>query len=139
MYPWIVVEKRDWTTLVNMLKYYKSRLYYHSVTWRLPDKGKLKCNTDGAYRGNLGRGVIAFCIKNENGDLVFAKARGLDETTNVEVETLAIMESLTYCQAHNITGIIIETDFLILKKMLESQRKVPCELVEYVENIQVKL
>lgn len=99
----------------------------------------LKCNIDGACLGNPGMGAIAFCIKNEKRDLIFAKARGVGETTNIKAEALAIMDALTYCQIHNVEGVIIETGSLILTKMIKNQWKVPWELVENVEDIRYKL
>lgn len=57
-----------------------------------PEKDRLKSNTDGACRGNPGLGDLSFCIRNDTGDLVFAKASGIGETTNIEAEARAIRE-----------------------------------------------
>ncbi|PHU20097.1 hypothetical protein BC332_11248 [Capsicum chinense] len=72
-----------------------------------------KLGEDGAYLGKPGIGVIAFCIRNGEGNLVFAKAKGIGETTNVEAEITTIVEALTYCQVQNIKGVTIETDSLV--------------------------
>lgn len=62
--------------------------------------------------------AIAFYIRNEEGNLVFAKARRVGETNNVKVNALAIMKALTYCQSQNIEGMTVETNSLILQKMI---------------------
>ncbi|KAF3682517.1 hypothetical protein FXO38_01257 [Capsicum annuum] len=84
---------------------------------------------------NKGIGVIAFCIRNGEGNLVFAKAKGIGETSNVEAEITTIVEALTYCQVQNIKGLTIETDSLVSQKMIQDQWKIPWELVEKVKNI----
>lgn len=45
--------------------------------------GWLKCNSDGALRGNLGASTIEFCVRVSSGDLLGAK--GLGSST---IETL---------------------------------------------------
>ncbi|XP_047267409.1 uncharacterized protein LOC124897848 [Capsicum annuum] len=89
------------------------------------ERGKYKCNTDGVCLGNPGISAITFCIRNEEGNLVFAKAKGIRETTNMEAEITTIAEALTYCQAQNIKGVTIETDSLISQKMIQDQWKIP--------------
>ncbi|KAG5577080.1 hypothetical protein H5410_057214 [Solanum commersonii] len=48
----IIVEVKEWPSMIIKLKNYMPSLHYQKVTWNLPKKHKLKCNTDGACRGN---------------------------------------------------------------------------------------
>lgn len=43
--------------------------------------------------GNPRIGDLYFCLRNEKEDLIYAKAAGLGETTNVEAEILTIREA----------------------------------------------
>lgn len=43
----------------------------------------LKCNSDGASKGNLGPSSGAFCIRSDTRNLVYAEAIRLEEDTNL--------------------------------------------------------
>ncbi|KAK6791473.1 hypothetical protein RDI58_010554 [Solanum bulbocastanum] len=51
-----------------------SKLYYLPVCWK-PPEGILKCNTDGASRGNPGRSSYGFWLRNSVGDLVYVQGQ----------------------------------------------------------------
>jgi len=105
----------------------------------LPERDKVKCNTDGACRGNLGNSALAFCVRDDVGDLIYATARGIGIATNTEAKAMAIKEALRFCQSFNLKGVTIETDSLTLKMMIEREWKVPWELIEIIEAIRVQL
>ncbi|KAF3650246.1 hypothetical protein FXO37_18556 [Capsicum annuum] len=86
-------------------------------------------NKDGACRGNPGMSSYDFFIRNERGDLVYARAKGLGLGTNTEDESTDIKEALEYCHEKLYTKFIIETDSLSLKHMILKQWKIPWELV----------
>lgn len=44
----------SWDNLVDFLSDYRPKFFYHTVSWELPSVGYLKCNTDGASKGNPG-------------------------------------------------------------------------------------
>lgn len=71
MYPWMKV----WPNIVNILRFYELRSHCHSVTWSFSKRNKMKYNTDGACRGNPDLGALAYCFRDENGDLVYAMAK----------------------------------------------------------------
>lgn len=81
----------------------------------------VKCNIDRACWGKSGICAFAFCIRNDKRGLVFAKVKGLGETTNIEVEVVAIRKALIYYREQNLMGITMETDSLTLKKMINRQ------------------
>lgn len=51
--------------------------------WNFLDAGKIKCNTDGASKGNLGEGSYGFCIRDNKGDLIYAQPKGVGIVTNI--------------------------------------------------------
>ncbi|XP_060195138.1 uncharacterized protein LOC132624361 [Lycium barbarum] len=67
-----------WSTLVQSLQNYSPRTKVIHVKWEPPELGWVKCNTDGASRGNPGRGSWSFCIRDENANLLVAKAKEME-------------------------------------------------------------
>lgn len=65
----------------------------------------MKVNTDGASRGYPGRSAIGYCVRNDAGDMIYALGREINEATNTEAETIAILEALRLCRAHNYTHV----------------------------------
>lgn len=96
-YPWIDFPK-EWDGIVTLLQSYKPRIHFLAVRWELPEQGWIKCNTDGASRGNPGESSYAFCIRNTKGDLVEAKAQCIRITTNMEAKTMAMVKALRKCK-----------------------------------------
>uniref|UniRef100_M1BF38 RNase H family protein n=1 Tax=Solanum tuberosum TaxID=4113 RepID=M1BF38_SOLTU len=139
LYPRIRLDRRDCPDFIAKIKEYKPKLYVHSVVWKPPVAQKLKCNTDGASRGNPGMCSFSFCIRDDRGDIRYARAKRIGITTNTEAEVLAIHEALEYNYCNDLMGITIETDSLSLKKMILNQWKVPWEIVERIEDIRQSL
>ena len=69
--------------MIRYVKNYKPRIYCQVVKWEFPEIGFVKCNTDGAYRGNLGIGAYGFCLRNKEGDILYAQGGNIGYTTNV--------------------------------------------------------
>ncbi|KAH0719115.1 hypothetical protein KY285_015146 [Solanum tuberosum] len=93
-FPWMNKLPDDWPTMVQMLRMYKPKLYYQSVAWRPPEGTVIKCNTDGACRGNPGLSTYGFCLRNSEGNLIYAQAEPIGVTTNMEAEARAILEAV---------------------------------------------
>ncbi|KAK6777808.1 hypothetical protein RDI58_024526 [Solanum bulbocastanum] len=125
LYSWMKIGKTSWPHTIALLKECKPRLYCLGVTWKFPEKDKLKCNTDGACWGNPRNCASAFYVRDEKRDLIYAKARGIKIGTNTEAEVYAIKEALEFCLTLQVQGITMETDSLALKRMIEKQWKVP--------------
>ncbi|XP_075109238.1 uncharacterized protein LOC142181027 [Nicotiana tabacum] len=83
------------------------------VTWQLPFHGWYKCNTDGSSKGNPGPSSLGFCVRNDEGDVVYARAVGLGVTTNVVAEAKSILQGLEYYVEHDLHPLILETDSLV--------------------------
>ncbi|XP_060200889.1 uncharacterized protein LOC132629179 [Lycium barbarum] len=82
---------------LDILEQFVPKLQVTKVWWYLPPEGWWKCNTDGATRGNPGRSSFAFCVRNHTGDLVFARAKEMEDATNTESEAMALLEAAKYC------------------------------------------
>ncbi|KAF6148381.1 hypothetical protein GIB67_025600 [Kingdonia uniflora] len=57
-----------------------------SCFWELPSMGEVEINTDGALKGNPGKGGVGYIIRNCEGALLRAGAKGLGTTTSFLVE-----------------------------------------------------
>lgn len=55
----------NWLDLHDKLKHHIPRLRYTKVLWKLPLVGWIKCNMDGACRGNTRRPSYAFVLRTE--------------------------------------------------------------------------
>lgn len=144
-YPWIKVPK-NWGEMVKILKEYKPRLHYCAVSWRKPHNGTIKCNTDGASRGNPGESAYAFCLRNDKGDIVYAEAGQLGNRTNMEAEILAVFKALRHCKRYNFNNYILETDTLSITNIIRGNWKVPwqqaeeiLEIIELISSTQAKI
>ncbi|XP_075083282.1 uncharacterized protein LOC142167029 [Nicotiana tabacum] len=91
------------------------------VTWQLPYEGWFKCNTDGASRGNLGTSSYGFCMRDCAGNVVYAKAEVIGETTNIVAEAEAILEWLVYCVERWLHPLIMETDSMVMRKIIDGE------------------
>ncbi|KAH0665136.1 hypothetical protein KY290_027423 [Solanum tuberosum] len=88
------------------------------VYWRLPRLGSYKCNSDGAVKGVGGPSAWAFCIRNDEGNLIHAESFGLRITSVLMSEAMALRRGLEYCIMHHYLPVILETDSLMLQKIL---------------------
>jgi len=65
------------------------------------------------------------------GDLVFAKASALGEAANIMAEAKAICEGLEYCVERQLHQLIMETDSLVIRKIIDGEWATPwCISVE---------
>lgn len=53
-FPWMKNIPLHWEGMFDMLKGYKPKLYYSLVKCNCPEDGWVKCNTNGASKGNPG-------------------------------------------------------------------------------------
>ncbi|KAK4718532.1 hypothetical protein R3W88_016870 [Solanum pinnatisectum] len=95
------------------------------VRWFPPPIRWLKCNTDGASKGNPGLSSVAFCIRDHTGDLVVAIGKRIKDAPSLKAEALAIKECLEYRHRMNYKKIILETDSWSLVQILEGTWESP--------------
>ncbi|XP_060211883.1 uncharacterized protein LOC132639457 [Lycium barbarum] len=120
---------KRWPFFVQYLENLRMTFTHKKVTWVPPERGRYKCNTDGASRGNPGISSAAFCIRDQNGDLVYAAGKRLEDTTNVIAEAVAIEDGIQYCVDHQLLPLIVETDSLTMQKILDGIWEIPCSFI----------
>lgn len=103
---------------MGLLMRYRPKLHYYAVNWMKPQQGTLKCNTDVASKGNPGASAYTFCLRDDQGDVVYAEAEGIGYRTNMDAETIAILQALRYCKRNNFHKVILETNSLSITKMV---------------------
>ncbi|KAH0669211.1 hypothetical protein KY285_023369 [Solanum tuberosum] len=118
-YPWLVKVQNSWPLIVRFLEAYSPILTSRVIRWRCPEEGTFKCNTDGSSKPILGASAMAFCVTNHLGCLMYAEAKSISFCTTLEAETKAFSSSILYCLEHNIMPLVMETDSLIIKKVLD--------------------
>ncbi|XP_019241572.1 PREDICTED: uncharacterized protein LOC109221549 [Nicotiana attenuata] len=124
-----------WHDLLAMMENFIPKLKVTKVQWEFPSAGGLKVNTDGASRGNPGRSAIGYCIKDDQGDIVLAVGKQIHETTNTVAEAVAIVEALQFCRSQHMTQVCIQTDSMLMKKIITGEWKPPWCIIEEVEEI----
>ncbi|XP_070003066.1 uncharacterized protein [Nicotiana sylvestris] len=123
-----------WPDIIQYFEGYKPILITTRVTWQLPFHGWYKCNTDGASNGNSGPSSSGFCVRNDEGDVVYARAVDLGVKTNVVAEAKAILQGLEYYVEHDLHPLILETDSLVMKKVIEGEWDPPWVIANDVKN-----
>ncbi|XP_070022541.1 uncharacterized protein [Nicotiana sylvestris] len=124
-----------WQDLLAMMENFTPKLKVTKVMWEFPSAGWLKVNTDGASRGNPGRSSIGFCIRNENGDIVKSVGKEIEETTNTVAETKALVEALRFYRFQQYSHVWLQTDSMLLKKIMDGIWKLPWIISEQVEEM----
>nr|XP_016504630.1 PREDICTED: uncharacterized protein LOC107822596 [Nicotiana tabacum] len=124
-YPWLQGIPMLWPEMIRFFENYKPVVVTRRVTWTLPYDKWYKCNTDGASRGNPGPSSYGFCVRDDRGDLVYAKAREIGETTNIVAEAKGMMEELIYCMEQQLHPLIMETDSLVMKNIIDDEWETP--------------
>ncbi|XP_070021835.1 uncharacterized protein [Nicotiana sylvestris] len=124
-----------WQDLLTMMENFTPKLKVTKVMWEFPSAGWLKVNTDGASRGNPGRSSIGFCIRNENGDIVKSGGKEIEETTNTVAEAKAMVEALRLCRFQQYSHVWLQTDSMLLKKIIDGIWKPPWIISDQVEEM----
>lgn len=94
-------------------------------------------NTDGASRENPRLSSYAFCLRDDNGDLLHAEGDGLANSSNTVAEPKAILEASKHCSRELLNKVIIQTDSLLLCKILQEEWTSPWEIAELVTEIKL--
>lgn len=76
------------------MRRFRKKLLYRLVTWRLPEYDWVKCNADGASKGNPSNISYGFCIRNINEDVIYAEARFIGQATNIVAEATTKISSI---------------------------------------------
>lgn len=76
-----------WIGCFDLLQNYYLKTLVNIVRWILPQQGWAKVNTNGANKGNPGRSSYGFCVRDFQGDFIYAEADYIWNSTNKIVET----------------------------------------------------
>ncbi|XP_070041045.1 uncharacterized protein [Nicotiana tomentosiformis] len=82
-----------------------------------------------------GKSSIRFVLRDEAGDVRFALGREIQEVTNNEAEAITILEALRYCVQHRYTHILLQTDSMLMKNVIDGTWIAPWAVITYVEEI----
>ncbi|XP_019231591.1 PREDICTED: uncharacterized protein LOC109212407 [Nicotiana attenuata] len=124
-----------WPDLVIMMEQYTPKLKYTKVLRELPEQGWIILITDGASRGNPGRNSFGYVLRNEEGDIIYACGKEIQEGTNIKAEVRAILEAMKYCVDNDYILIDLHTDSMMIKKMIQGEWSVPWTIAAEVEEI----
>ncbi|KAK4708059.1 hypothetical protein R3W88_028984 [Solanum pinnatisectum] len=130
-----------WPEMLKELDAYRTKMKVTKVIWEFPPASWVKYNTDGASRGNPGLSSYAFCLRDDKGDIMYAKGKMIETTTNTvaEAKAKAILETSKHCNQSNHTRIIIQTDSMLLCKVLEGKWTTPWIITDMVAEIRTYL
>jgi len=76
----------EWTS-------YRPKMKGKRVLGEFPPNGWAKYNTDGASQRNSDINFYAFCLRNDKGDIKYTEGARIENTTNTDAETKAILEA----------------------------------------------
>eukprot|EP00253_Pinus_taeda_P019962 PITA_19962 len=92
-------------------------------SWQCPPDGGLKLNFDGASRGNPGSAGIGGVFRNQKGEILHIYYRALGESTNNEMEFVALEHGLRIAKSRNFHNLIAEGDSsLVITTVQKLQR-----------------
>ncbi|XP_075099099.1 uncharacterized protein LOC142175984 [Nicotiana tabacum] len=128
-----------WPDMLQIMENYTPSLKVDKVIWELPSSGWIKINADGAARGNPGRSSYGFCIRYEYGEVIYARGKEIQEGTNTVAEVVTIQEALRYCINPDLTNIWIQTDSMMLKRVITGIWKPPWIIAEDIVEIREML
>ncbi|KAH0701521.1 hypothetical protein KY285_015799 [Solanum tuberosum] len=114
-------DNNSWLHIVEELEGYSPNYSFKIVRWLSPPINWLKCNTDGASKGNHRPSSTTFCIRDHLGDLVIVKGFKIQDTTNIVAEARAITEGLLFCKDKLTEHVIIESDYMVMVQILEGR------------------
>ncbi|KAF3678689.1 hypothetical protein FXO38_03114 [Capsicum annuum] len=137
-YPWLIYLPNTWSEILLFLHQYKPTIHAQVVKWTAPTEGVYKCNTDGSFIGETGSTSCAFCIRNWEGDLVYAESSKLQESNSLLAEVMAVRFALEH-YLNRFTPLLIETDSLIVNKVLQGHWEVPWAIVMDIKKIRMWL
>ncbi|PHT39381.1 Geraniol 8-hydroxylase [Capsicum baccatum] len=114
-----------WPNLVKFLEEYTSAIVTKIVLWRMPETGYYKCNTDGVSKGNPGPSSSGFCVRDALRNFLYAESIRLPDGSNLLSEAKALKAGLELCINRHFMPVVMETDFLIMKNVLDNNWGMP--------------
>ncbi|KAH0633329.1 hypothetical protein KY284_036115 [Solanum tuberosum] len=124
LYPWLADIPDNWPLMVKFFEDYRPVISCQVVRLTCPVMG-FKCNTDGGLDSLTGNFSSAFCIRDVAGNFVYVETRNIGKESVLMAEMKALMFGQEYCCTHNVMHVVLETDSLICKRVLDGVWKTP--------------
>ncbi|XP_070046652.1 uncharacterized protein [Nicotiana tomentosiformis] len=86
-------------------------------------------------QGNPERISIGYVLRNEEGNIVYACGKEIQEGTNTEAEMKAILEALKFCVNNDYILIDLHTDSMWVKNVIQGVWAIPWTVAEEVKEI----
>ncbi|XP_070042479.1 uncharacterized protein [Nicotiana tomentosiformis] len=118
-----------------MVERLKPQLAITPVSWDKPTDEVFKLNVDGCFKGNPGSAGCGGILRDHLGQLIIAFSSYLGVTTNNYAEAQAIKTGLIWCIDHGFNTLEIESDSLILIKMIKNDICASWEIKDFIDDI----
>ncbi|KAG5604964.1 hypothetical protein H5410_026456 [Solanum commersonii] len=103
-----------WPSIVQFLENCIPLINNTVVMWKFPEGESYKCNSDGSSLGSND-----FCIRNGQGESIYAETCKTEFSSALQDDVKGFKGGLLYCLGHNLLPLIIETDLVTIKKILD--------------------
>lgn len=77
-----------------------------------------------AFKSNPSTNAAGFCIRDEGGRFIYASTCRIMNTTNCMTEILAFRNGFEYFVKNNPIPVVMKTDSLAMKKVLDGEWKI---------------
>lgn len=105
------------------------------VSWSPPDIGLLKCNVDGASKGNPGPCGVGGVIRDANRKILGFFALNTGWGWAYEAKIKAILHGFRFCHQYLLRNIIIESDSTTAVRWTSSKNRRPWKLANELNQI----
>lgn len=105
--------------------------------WESPQSGWMKLNIDGSFDESSSKGGIGAILRNSTGQVIFAACGVIDNCSGaLQAELLACKEGINMAIQWTFLPLIVETDCLVAKQLIQANEKGYSELAFLVQEIQ---
>lgn len=123
------------TRNLGSIQFSTSQSVPRHVSWLPPDIGMLKCNVDGASKGNPGISGVGGVIRDSNKKFLGYFALGIGFGWAYEAEVKEILQGLLFCQQFLFRNVILESDSTTAIGWVASRDKRPWKLINELNQI----
>ncbi|KAH0761061.1 hypothetical protein KY290_017134 [Solanum tuberosum] len=92
---------------------------------------------DWASKGNPGSSSAVFYVRNDQSDLINAEGKVIGVSNNLVAEIVALRLGMEFCRNQNLFPLVMETDSLASKNMIDGLWNFPWEMALEIRRIQV--
>ncbi|XP_056853409.1 uncharacterized protein LOC108820421 [Raphanus sativus] len=108
----------------------------HCQKWKPPPATWLKCNSDGSWQKDRDHSGVGWVCRDQNGSVVWAGAKAVQHMgTAIECEAEAIRWAVATLSGFGYRKVIVETDSLVLCKMIRGEEEIWPVLKPIVQSI----